>query len=391
MAFRIEDLTEQFMTGLLTGYRRDLHRIPEIGFDLPETAAYVAEVIKDMYCEITQPAENGFALYFDMGRAETTAFRGDMDALPMTEMNDVEYKSVHEGKMHACGHDGHNTLMLGLAQYVNAVKAGIKAGTCEPLPTNILIIFQPAEEFDGGGRAVCESGVLEKYNVKRAFSAHLWPGFAEGTLNCRPGVQMSKSKTITVDVHGRSAHAQSPEKAVDSLLIASRLVCALDEMKREVIKKDRMLLQMCIFESGAASNIIPDRAHLRGTLRTFDNGLFDSVVERIAAICAAFDKEYGCRTEVSYNIGYPCVVNDAELIEEVKAKLPEFSYGEVAEPVYGSDDFAYFGERVPSVYWYLGVGNGTLHTNTFNFDERVLWTGYSFFRRLAETEWQSGQ
>ena len=198
---------------LLTQYRRDLHRIPETDFDLPETLAYVRRVLEQYPCTLFSPCKSTLCAYFDAGKPHTAAFRADMDALPIAERSSCDYVSRHEGKMHACGHDGHMAMVLALAGRVSQM--------LDKLPRNVLLVFQPAEETTGGAKLVCESGVFEKYRCDRIFGWHLWPDLPAGTIASRPGPLLARSSEVTVTVTGKSSHVAKPHEGRDALFAAS--------------------------------------------------------------------------------------------------------------------------------------------------------------------------
>ena len=200
---------------LLTLHRRELHKIPELGRDLPKTKAYIKSVLDQLDCQVVEVMESGLYAYFDRGKDTTTAFRADMDALPVTEVNQADYTSLHEGRMHACGHDGHMAMVLTMAQYVDTQKE---------LPANVLCIFQPAEETTGGAKEICETGVLETYHVDRIFGVHMWPFLEAGRICSKGGPMMPRSSEITIEVFGRTSHATAPENGIDALLIGCRYI-----------------------------------------------------------------------------------------------------------------------------------------------------------------------
>ena len=181
--------------------RRELHQIPELELSLPMTKAYLISQLQDLPCQLDFPLESGITAFFDNGREETIAFRSDMDALPITERSNAPYRSRHEGNMHACGHDGHMAMLLGLAFRL--------ASADQRLPHNVLLIFQPGEENPGGARLLCEAGILERYHVKRIYGMHLWPQLPAGVIGTRREEMMARSSEVNIDITGKSAHAAS--------------------------------------------------------------------------------------------------------------------------------------------------------------------------------------
>ena len=365
----------------LTRFRRDLHRIPEVSRDLPKTKKYILSVLKTLDCEIIEVMESGVCAYFDRGKPATTAYRADMDALPVTEKSLHDFISLHPGKMHACGHDGHMAMVLALAKYVDAQKE---------LPCNVLLIFQPAEETTGGAREICETGILQRYNVDRIFAVHMWPFAPAGSISSRPGRMMPKSSQINIGITGRTSHATAPENGIDALYIGCRYVQEVYERKAREGKPDpapdeRTIIQVCKFESGTARNIISGYTELVGTLRAFTEDDFQWLISILKDVAAELEAEFGCKIDVKYTEGYPPIVNDIELYESVAPALRVAldNFIEMPEPAMISEDYSFYGLEVPSIFFYVGTGTGiALHAANFDFDESVLVQGVELYKTL---------
>lgn len=365
----------------LTRFRRDLHKIPEVSRDLPKTKKYILSVLKNLDCEIIEVMESGVCAYFDRGQPATTAYRADMDALPVTEKNTHSFISRHPGKMHACGHDGHMSMGLAMAEYVDSQKE---------LPCNVLLIFQPAEETTGGAREICETGILQRYNVDRIFSTHMWPFAPAGSISSRPGRMMPRSSQINIGITGRTSHATAPENGIDALYIGCRYVQEIYDRKVREGKPDpapdeRTIIQVCKFESGTARNIISGYTELVGTLRAFSDEDFQWLISILKGAASDLEEEFGCRIEVKYTEGYPPIVNDIELYDSVapslRASLDNFI--EMPEPAMISEDYSFYGLEVPSIFFYVGTGTGiALHSADFDFDESVLVQGVELYKTL---------
>lgn len=365
----------------ITKFRRDLHRIPEVSRILPKTKAYIRAVLDQLDCEITEVMESGLCAYFDRGQPVTTAYRTDMDALPVTEVNTHDFVSQHPGAMHACGHDGHMAMALCLARYVDS---------CPELPCNVLIIFQPAEETTGGAREICETGILSRYNVDRIFAIHLWPHSPAGSVLSRSGPMMPRSSQISVEVLGKTTHATDPENGIDALYIACRWIQEVYDRKMREERPSpapdqRTIIQICKFESGTARNIISGRTDLLGTMRAFSEEDFQWLVSILYAAAADLEAEYGCKINVSYTEGYPPIINNEELYTQVapalRAGLDNFI--DMPEPAMISEDYSFYGHYVPSIFFYVGTGTGiALHSTNFDFDESVLLQGVELFKIL---------
>jgi hippurate hydrolase len=376
-------------------HRRELHRIPELDFDLPKTRAYVAAVLSELSCEILQAGRAGLCAYFDAGMPDTTAFRCDMDALPITETNDVDYASTHAGMMHACGHDGHIAIMLGLAEELSRRAGDAPQGA---LPHNVLLIFQAAEETTGGAKEICDSGVLERCNVSRIFGLHLWPGYEAGVVICRKGAFMAKVCVLKIEIFGKSCHVAEAESGADALSAGARLISRVYAAEREAFPSDvPRLLKFGVFKSGSAMNVIPGYSKLIGTMRCFEDDVFTRLSECLRAVAREVEREYGCRVEIEFIEGAQAVRNDPVLFDRVKdalcgraqAKLPSgddgkpFAFVEPDKPTMTSEDFSDYQRKVPGIFFHLGSGRDTpLHSNSFDIDESALPFGVKAFLRL---------
>jgi hippurate hydrolase len=378
------------MPDRLTEHRRNLHRIPELDFELPKTRAYIAEVLSKLPCELIPAGRTGLCAYFDAGMPKTAAFRSDMDALPIAEANDCAYVSTHPGKMHACGHDGHMSVLLGFAEEL--------ARRADALPHNVLLVFQAAEETVGGARDILNAGVFEKYKVSKVFGLHLWPGYDRGAVVCRKGAFMAEACVLRVDVRGRSVHAAAADKGADALLAGARFVEAAYRTEREILPAGvSRLLKFCMFKSGTATNVVSDRSIIRGTLRCFEKDARDRLEDGLRAVAAEIERACGCRVEIEFFESCPAVRNDPALFDRCRdalcsregTRLPDgddgapFSFIDAEKPTMTSEDFSVYQQAVPGVFFHLGLGrNAPLHSVNFDFDESVLPIGVKVFLRL---------
>lgn len=361
----------------LTKHRRTLHQIPELGDELYKTKEYILSVLKELDCEITELLNSGLLVYFDKGKETTVGFRADMDALPVTEINDVPYKSTHEGKMHACGHDGHMALALGLAEYVAS----------HDTKHNILIIFQPAEEILGGGMQMCETGEISKYNPVAILAYHMWPFAEAGETVTKSGAIMSQLTIMDVDFTGVSAHVTQPEKGVNALHAASMFIDDAYRKHEEICAKarvpeDKTILGMCVMECGTAFNIIPKKATVKGCVRSFSEANDELLVETVRTSAESMAAKIGAGADIRIIRRCPAVLNDVALYEKAKA----VGATELDGPQLVSEDFAYFADIAPTLLMLLGTGTGIpLHGDTFDFDEEVLVKGVEFAVKLIES------
>ena len=357
-------------------HRRALHRIPELDNQLPETSAYVRSVLEPLGCAISSPIPGSVCAFFDAGKLETVAFRADMDALPVTEATGLPYASVHSGKMHACGHDGHTAMALALAEYVSV--------HIPELPRNVLFLFQPAEETTGGARWLCESGILEAHRVTRVFGLHLWPGLPAGQVFTRPGPLMARANEVTVTVTGKSVHLSRASEGLDAMTAGAEylrrayaMIDALPPEEPRAFRFGKML-------SGTVRNAVSGKTVLEGSLRTYREETYHFCKEQLEAIGREIAGETGCGVEVYLNEGYPAVWNHEELYETIRAALGNDAPGLLDAPALAAEDFSFYQRAVPGVFFFLGVGNtAELHAPEFCFDdEAILPEGVEFLKKL---------
>lgn len=352
--------------------RRALHQIPELDIDLPKTMAYVKESLSGLKCRVFTPAEGTVCAFFDFAAETALAFRADMDALPITETNEVPYASQHPGRMHACGHDGHTAILLELARRLDALPSNSK---------NILLVFQPAEESTGGAWRVCDSGVFEQYRVEAIFGLHLWPGLAAGIIHSRKEELMARASEVNVDIYGKSAHIARSWEGIDALAIGTEFYRRAVEMERTLPKEVFRLLKFGKMESGQVRNALSAHTRIEGSLRAFQDEIFEGLRDGLFAIGRDLEAEYGCTVTVDINSGYPAVMNPGTLYDHVRRTV---DFMELPEPAMTAEDFAFYQRRLPGLFFFLGTGDSpALHTSNFDFDETILEKGADFFEKLA--------
>jgi len=352
---------------MLTEHRRALHRIPETGWQVEKTAAYVRRVLSDLPCEVFSPVGSAVCAYFDFGKPETVAFRSDMDALPVTEQTGLPFASEHPGFMHACGHDGHMAILLGLAQALASRRDAAR---------NVLLIFEPAEETTGGAEAIVGTGLFEKYDVTRVYGLHLWPGVEKGKVFSRAGGLMSRSCEVSVRFTGKSVHIARWKEGKDALYAALRFTQAAYDA---VAGRENCLLRFGKMTSGEVRNAVSRETVLEGSLRCLDDASYDEMRAKLTELAEQTERETGCAVAVRRTAGYPPVTNDAALLQEAKTRFPIYEI----EPTYITEDFSVYQKQAPGVFFFLGTG-GTelLHSPRFDFDESVLETGLALFTAL---------
>lgn len=363
----------------LKKWRRDLHQIPEIGLKEEKTSAYIRHVLEEMGYQWESVVNTGTLVFIDNHQKETIAFRSDIDALPMYEKNAVDYKSKHEGIMHACGHDGHMSALLGLAQKLK--------DSSDVFPHNILLIFQPAEESPGAAKFVVESGVFEKYNVKAIFGMHLMPLIEEGKIACKSGPLMAMCGELDVKIHGKGAHAGLPQNGIDSIVIASHAIQQYQSLvSRQVSPFQPVVLNIGKISGGTARNSVASITEINGTVRCYSEEMFQYIHDHIEKIHKGLEISYGCEIEWSCPPFYPPVVNDKTLYQQF-IQYVDKDYIELNEPLMLAEDFSFYQKAIPGIFFFLGTKSekyqSGLHTETFNFNEDVLEKAVNLYYQLA--------
>jgi amidohydrolase len=361
--------------------RRELHEIPEIGFELYRTQAYVLEKLAACRPDyLRKIASTGAKAVFYAEKPEgTIAFRADMDALAGEEDSRESWRSQNPGRMHACGHDGHMTVLLLLARLLSAHR--------KELRQNVVLLFQPGEEGWAGARRMIEEGALENPKVDRIYGLHLWPTVPFGKLGVRWGPMMAQTSDFSITVHGKSAHASTPQMGIDAVVVAAELITMLQSViTRSVDPHQDALLTLGKIDGGTAHNIIADKVVLRGTLRTFTDELSDDLARRIRALTSGLETATGARFELDRQAQYPCVDNPRPLVEEFYGYLDSMDDAWLVEPVMAAEDFAEYQRHVPGLFFFLGVNGGRggnpLHSCNFDFDEEALLPGLEVYRRI---------
>lgn len=353
--------------------RRALHRIPELELNLPRTMEYLRNALSALSCRIFSPTAESLCAFFDFGAESAIAFRADCDALPICEQSDAPYASTHPGIMHACGHDGHMAILLELARRLESKKRG---------KHNVVLIFQPGEESPGGAHPICKSGVLEAYKVKAIFGLHLWPGLEKGKVFSRENELMSRASEVTVDIYGKAAHIAKADQGVDATAAAVAFYTKACEMEKQYPADAFRLLKFGKFCSGTARNALSAHCHMEGSLRAFQDSVFEELRRGLTVIAKNVENTYGCKADIHFSQGYPAVMNDAALYRELKSKV---QWQELDAPSMTAEDFGWYQRSVPGVFFFLGLGDvPALHTDNFDFDDAVLCNGAELFESIAE-------
>lgn len=373
----------------LVAWRRQLHQRPELGFKEHLTAELIKQSLDKLGIEYRDNiAQTGIVATIE-GRepGPVLAIRADMDALPIQEENEVPYRSQHDGKMHACGHDGHTAIALGTAAYLVSHRHSF-AGT-------VKIIFQPAEESPGGAKPMIEAGVLKNPDVDGIVGLHIWNNLPLGTVGVRSGALMAAVECFTVKIKGKGGHGALPQQTIDSVVITAQIINALQTIvSRNINPIDSAVVTVGEMHAGSAPNVIADSAFFRGTVRYFKAELGGYFRGRIEAIVKGICDSHGADYELDYIELYPAVINDpamAELVRDVAMEVIETPVGIVPEcQTMGGEDMSFFLQEVPGCYFFLGSANASLglnyphHHPRFDFDETVLGMGVEMFIRCVE-------
>ena len=370
----------------LTNWRRDIHAHPELGFEEQRTADVVAKKLAEFGCEVFR----GIGRMGVVGRLRAGAssrsigLRADMDALPIQEATNLPYRSRHEGRMHACGHDGHTTMLLGAARYLAETRN---------FDGTVHFIFQPAEEGLGGGEAMVQDGLFERFPCDTIFGMHNRPGLAVGKFQIRTGPMMAGGAYFDITVTGRGAHGARPEAGIDPVIIASHITTALQTViSRNVKPLDTAVLSVTQIHAGDAYNVIPEQAFIRGTVRAFSSETMMLIEQNISRIASGVAAGFGGTAELDFRLIFPPLVNDtteAEFIADTAATLVgEDNINRNGNLVMASEDFSYMLDRRPGAYIQIGNGDSSggceVHNPGYDFNDAALPLGATLFARLAE-------
>lgn len=365
----------------MVSLRRDIHREPELGYDTEKTAEKVVAALDGLPLEIqTRVAENGVvATLKGGGDGPTVGLRADMDALPIHEETGLDFASEADGKMHACGHDGHTSMLVGAAH--------VLCGMREKLNGTVKFFFQPAEEGGGGGKVMVEEGALE--GVDRIFALHLWPGLPFGMASTKGGPVMAAADAFEMEVRGTGGHGAMPHLASDAVVMSAHIVAAMQTLvSREVDPTEPAVVSVGEIGAGTAFNIIPETARIGGTVRTVSDEVRNLIPERMEALAKGVATGMRGDATLDYKFSYPVTKNDPEAatfaLEVASELFGEENVSEAKAPSMAAEDFAYMLEKVPGAYVWLGVGDVSgLHTAQFAFDEGILPRGAALLTAMA--------
>lgn len=370
---------DQDLTAYVQNLRRQLHQIPELGFELPKTSSFIEDELKTLGYDPIRVARTGWIAVCPGLTEEAVAFRADMDGLTVTEATQVGFASRHSGQMHACGHDGHMALLLGFARE-------LRTGT--PPPQTVVLIFQPAEEGPGGARVIMESGILEELKVRRIYGIHLYPSLPEGRIGLASGAFMARNGEFDIRISGHSAHGAQPHQGRDALAAGAALVGEIQSIgSRFLDPLSPFVVNVGTFQAGEARNIIAGSAILTGTIRSFDETTYETIKAKLGDMTRGIGQSYGVEGDLTVRDYYPEVYNDPGLTQEILDLLRTDDH-ELLKPVMLAEDFAFYQQKIPGVFLFLGTGSSEkgftapLHHAAFNFDEAVLVRGIQLYQRI---------
>ena len=367
-------------------WRRHLHAHPELQYDCVQTAAFVSERLKEFGVDEihTGIAETGIVAIIEGqgGAGPTIGLRADMDALPILEAGNVPYKSTVSGKMHACGHDGHTTMLLGAARYLAETRN---------FSGRVALIFQPAEEGGRGGLRMVEEGIMETFGITQVFGIHNGPNLPEGHIVTRPGALLSSPAMFTIEVRGKGGHAAMPHTTIDPLPAVVAIYQGIQTIaSRNIEALDQVVVSVTTMNAGTAFNIVPDQAKLTGTVRTMKTESHDFVEKRMREICEHSAAAFNTTATLTYEAGFPATVNDAAktafAAEVARGVVGAAAVDDDFPPLMGSEDFSYMLNARPGAYVFLGAGPGAdLHHPEYDFNDDISPVGASYFVKLVET------
>jgi amidohydrolase len=371
----------------IIGWRRDLHMHPELMYDVHRTAGSVAEKLKAFGCDevVTGLGRTGVVgvIRGRKGSSERAiGLRADMDALPIEEATNLPYKSTVPGKMHACGHDGHTAMLLGAARYLADTRN---------FDGTAIVIFQPAEEGGGGGKAMVVDGLMDRFGIEEVFGMHNYPGMPVGSFGIRAGPMMAAADALTIDIEGVGGHAARPHLGVDTVLVGAQIINAVQSVvSRNVDPLKSAVVSICMFRAGNTDNVIPQTVQLRGTARSLAGEVRELLEKRLPVLVENTAAAYGAKATLTYRRGYPVLVNHEQQTAFAAAVAGQIAGEDKVDtslpPMMGAEDFSFMLNARPGAF--IWIGNGTsagLHHPAYNFNDDVIPFGTSYWAKLVET------
>ena len=365
-------------------WRRNIHQNPELGLDCYETASFIEARLREFGIDeiYTGIAKSGIvAIINGKVDGDTIGLRADIDALPMTETTKLEYASDNVGLMHACGHDGHTTMLLGAARYLSETRN---------FSGRVALIFQPAEENEGGGRIMVEEGILDHFNIKNVYAIHNTPDVALGKFYTMPGPIMAGADKFHIDIVGVGGHGAYPHETKDPITAAIGIAQTFQTIvSRSRDPNDKLVVSVTQIHAGSTDNVTPENAYINGTVRTFDKRVQDMVIKRMEEIVSGHSQIFGLECKLRYEKGYPPTINSPENVKIAALAAQDISGVDMVDDnagqEMGAEDFSYLLEKRPGAYLFLGIGEAAgLHNTNYDFNDDASVYGASFFARLVE-------
>ena len=368
----------------VTEWRQFLHTIPELAFDLPKTSAFVAEKLSEFGVDEVHTgwAKSGIVAVIKAGNSDKTiGLRADMDALPMPEMADVPYKSTHDGAMHACGHDGHTSMLLGAAKYLTETRN---------FDGTVYLYFQPAEEDGGGANIMLQEGLFEKFRPDEVYGLHNWPNLEVGKFSVTAGPVMAAPDRFILTITGKGGHGAMPHTCIDPIVVGSQIINGWQTLVSRVTDPlESIVISTTTFHSGTAFTVIPETAELGGTVRTFNPEIRNGIEKKMRDVASHIASAHGATVDLDYTYEYPATVNHAQETEYARAVCADMVGADnVLElaPSMGGEDFSYMLEKAPGCYIYAGNGNSQgLHHSEYIFNDGGIPYGMDFFVKIVES------
>lgn len=385
----MQGVIEDFVARLdeIKGWRHHLHAHPETAYQEHATSDFVAAKLAEFGLEVHRGlAGTGVVGVLKTGEGTAIGLRADMDALHIEETTNLPYSSRHTGRMHACGHDGHTTMLLAAASHLARTRSF--RGTA-------VFIFQPAEEHEGGGRAMVQDGLFEKFPVQAVYGMHNWPGLALGTMAVTAGPIMAATCGFDIVVRGKGCHAAMPHTGTDAVLAAAQLIVALQSIpSRSLHPVDSGVVSVTQIHAGDTWNIIPAEVHLRGTIRSFREPVEQLIARRMTEIAKGIGAAFGCDIDVDVHVGYPATVNSPAEADHARRAaalvVGDDNVDTKPVPSMGAEDFSFMLKERPGCYVWLGNGpmdgGRVLHSPHYDFNDQAIPIGASYWVRLVETQ-----
>ncbi len=367
----------------MKSWRHHFHENPELAYKEFNTSKKVVELLKEFgITEIEEGiGKTGVVATLENGTGKTIGLRADMDALPIFEENkNKKYKSKCDGKMHACGHDGHTTMLLGAAKYLSETKN---------FKGKVILIFQPAEEGFAGAKAMIDDGLLERYPINEIYGMHNMPGLEAGVLAIESGPRLAAADNFIIEIIGKGAHGAMPSNSIDPIVCGASVIQNLQHIvSRNSDPKETLVITVASFNSGHANNVIPKSASLSGTIRYYNDKIGVLAKKRFFEVVNSTCDAFGAKADINFQKGYPATINhkkQSEFAYESAKKIVGNKASSSQAPMMGSEDFSYFLKKIPGCFAWIGNGpSASLHNPKYDFNDSVLSIGSSFLASIAE-------